>query len=309
MSQTKIQAKISLAAGRHDAPDRATERTAFGRVLRDLRTARRISQLELGLRAEVSARHISFLETGRARPSRDMVARLAVSLGLPLRDRNLMLTSAGFAERYRRSTLEDPVMTQIRQALQLMLDKHEPWPALVFDASWTVVDASRGARRLIGWLLGGAGADAPGLEAAQDAPMGGSPINFLELLLEGGALADVIENWEEVLAESVERVRREVDAGLAPPEVERLMRSAEARPEVRAATARLESGRTLDTASVAGAPIIPVRFAKDGVRLAFFTTITTFGTPQDVTLQELRIESFFPADAATRAWCEGNGGA
>lgn len=257
--------------------------TAFGRKLREFRQSARLSQLELGLRANVSARHISFMETGRAQPSREMVLQLARTLDVPLRDHNLLLTAAGFSERFRESKLDGEEMAAVRQALDLMLKKQEPWPALVFNSRWDLMAVNGAAQRLMGWLFGG----------APPATGGGS---FLELILTP-AMAALVENWSEVVSESIARIRREVDAGLAHPDVERMLAAAVREPAVRDALDGV--GDPPD-----GAPLVPVVFRKDGERLAFFTTVTTFGTPQDITLQELRIESFFPADADTDAWLD-----
>lgn len=260
----------------------------FGSLLRTFRTSARLSQLELGLRANVSARHISFIETGKARPSREMVGQLATTLDLPLRDRNLLLTAAGFAERYRESDLSDPELTEIRQALELILEKQEPWPAIVFDARWTIVQANPAAGKLVGWLLGPAA-------AALSAPDAPAP-SFFELLF-AEPLRSLIENWAQVAAHSLDRVRREVDSGVAPPDLAAQLEAALALPEVQRA---LEQ----EAVHLPGTPLLPAIFSRDGERLSFYSTVTTFGTPQDITLQELRIESFFPADAATRAWLE-----
>ena len=206
----------------------AATHPVFGRMLRDYRQAARLSQLELGLRANVSARHISFIETGRARPSREMVTLLASTLDVPLRDRNLLLTAAGFAERFRESDLNDDEIADVRRALELMLKKQEPWPSMVFDARWNLLIANAAAQRVMGWLL--AGQSAP--------PPGGS---YLELLL-SDALADVIENWSEVVAHSVARIRREVAAGTAHPDVVAYLDRISTEPAVQRAVAEPRRG-------------------------------------------------------------------
>lgn len=257
--------------------------SAFGRKLREYRQSARLSQLELGLRANVSARHISFIETGRAQPSREMVLQLARTLDVPLRDHNLLLTAAGFSERFRESRLDGEEMAAVRQALDLMLSKQEPWPALVFNSRWDLMAANQAAHRLVGWLFDGA-------------PPVGDGESFLEVML-APEMAALIENWSEVVSETIARIRREVDGGLAHPDVEAELAAAMREPSLRAA---LDGGGE----APAGAPLVPVVFRKDGLRLAFYTTVTTFGTPQDITLQELRIECFFPADAATGTWLD-----
>lgn len=267
-------------------PVRTSRRPAassFGRRLREFRDAARLSQLELGFRANVSARHISFLETGRARPSREMIANLARTLELPLRDHNLLMTAAGFSETYRQSDLSAPELAEVRRALDLLLEKHEPWPALVFNARWDLLSANGAAAHLMGWLLGSV-PTAPGHGAA----------NFFDLVF-APPFIDVTENWPELVAHATERVRREVEAGAGDTSLSERLEAALARPEVQAAL-RAHAG------AIPTAPLLPAVFRKDGVRLAFYTTITTFGTPQDITLQEIRIECLFPADEATRTW-------
>jgi len=256
----------------------------FGRLLKDSRAIQRVSQMELGLRANVSARHISFLETGRSRPTRSMVLQLARALDMPLRDQNLLLSAAGFASRFRQSALTEPEMAPVRRALDLMLQKHDPWPALVFDRRWMLVQTNTGGARLFAALFGN-----------QAAALSEAPIGFLDLLIHNPIMRQVIENWDEIVAHSVARVRREADAGLAPDEVADTLHRAEADPEVRRALASHSDQEP-------GAPLVPVILNTGAVRLSFFTTITTFGTPQDITAQELRLEQFFPMDAETEAW-------
>lgn len=254
----------------------------FGRLLRDWRGAKRLSQLELGLEANVSARHISFLETGRAQPSREMVLILGRSLDLPMREQNLLLLAAGFAGRFTESALDAPALEQTRRALRFMLDKHEPWPAMVLDGRWHMVMRNAATDRLLALIL------PPGAMA------GDGPQDMLQFMLTPGLLASVVENWEEVMAESVARLRRERDAGSAHPDVDAFLAEIETGADYRRVVARSRE-------HAAGAPLVPVVFRVPDGRLAFFSTIATFGTPQDVTLQELKIECFYPADKASEA--------
>lgn len=263
---------------------RAVDAPPYGRLLKDRRRAQRISQLALGLRANVSARHISFLETGRSRPTRAMVLQLARALDVPLRDQNLMLGAAGFAGQFRQSDLSAPEMARVKRALDLMLAKHEPWPALVFDAHWMLVQANRGGGTMLGALFGD-----------EAAAMADAPVSFLEVLLYSPVLRRAIENWNEIAAHSLSRIRREVDAGLAPDDVAAILRQADEDPAIRMAVG---AGHAHDP----GAPLLPVIMNTGVVRLSFFSTVTTFGTPQDITAQELRIEHFFPMDQATEDW-------
>jgi len=169
----------------------------FGTHLKDWRRARRLSQLDLALMADVSARHVSFLETGRARPSRDMVLRLARTLEVPLKERNDLLSAAGFAPAYRARDLSDAELTPLRHAIEHLLAGHDPYPAYVLDRTWDLVDANVGARRLLGGLL------------PADAPADARP-NMVRLLLKPGPLRDAMVNWDEVARLTLLRLRREV---------------------------------------------------------------------------------------------------
>ena len=261
------------------ATQQTSEPTRFGRVLRDWRSNRRVSQLELGLMANVSARHISFLETGRSQPSREMVLMLARSLNLPMREQNLLLLAAGFAGQFAESGLDAPALEQTRRALRYMLDKHEPWPALVLDGRWQAVMRNSAADRLLALLLPDGG------------PPADQPLDMLRFMTTPGLLAAVIENWEEVLIESVVRLRRERDAGAAHPDVDAFLEQIESDPAYRDVIAH--------SRATPAAPLVSVVFKLPQGPVAFFSTIATFGTPQDVTLQELKIECFYPADEAT----------
>lgn len=249
-----------------------------GSILKQWRGLRGLSQLELAHDANTSARHLSFVETGRARPSREMVQRFAEALDMPLRERNALLTAAGFAALYRERPLDDDAMAQARRALELILKAHEPFPAVIMSRTWDLVAANQAAGRLMAWL--GAG----------NAPAG-TPPNVLRLLLHPDGLRPHIADWETAAASLISRARREngpagdeameslLDEVLAYPGVPRKWRAPDFEAEV--------------------LPLLPLTFEKDGVRSSWFTTIATFGTPQDITLQELRIESFFPADEET----------
>lgn len=257
----------------------------FGALLRHWREARRISQLDLALQAEVSSKHVSFLETGRNRPSREMVLRLTQAMDVPLRDRNLLLHAAGFAPAYRESAIDAPAVEQADEALRRILEQQEPYPALVIDADWTLLRRNRAAAALGEVFL-------PGGPAAG--------FNVLELLFSTNGLQPFVVNWEELSAMLMMRIWRE---SLAPGgKGHSLFESLQAMPATpgnwRELAARMPSGPTVDMV-----------LEKGSERFAFFTTVTTFGTPLDVTLQELRIESYFPADDATRdrcrAWANG----
>lgn len=245
----------------------------LGDLLRHWRRVRRMSQLDLAIEAQTTARYVSFVETGRASPSREMVGRLALALDVPLRERNGLLVAAGYAPRYANRPLDDDGLRQVNAALELMLAQHEPYPAVVMDPAWTVLRSNAGARRLFGGLL--------------DPRPIPSPANVLELILEPGPVRDAVLNWEPVAATLLARVRREAIGGVVSPAV----------------AARLT---TPDVAEVRAEPVLDVRFRFAGRTVAFFSLLTTVGAPVDVTSQELRIEAFFPADDETREfWVSG----
>lgn len=251
-----------------------------GRLLRQWRGVRRRSQLALALDAGVSARHLSFVESGRAAPSRDMVLRLAAALDVPLRERNPLLLAAGFAPVYRESDLAAPELGAARRALDLILAHQEPYPAVVMNPRWEVVAANGAAGHFFGQFV-----DLDGYP---------TPLNVLRLMFDPKGVRPFVVNWDEVAAALVERARREAVGGIPDEQIERLL--AEIAP------AGLASSASTSGSSVLSAPpFIPVRFRVGGAVMSFFSTVTTLGTPQDVTLQELRIECFFPADQDTDA--------
>jgi transcriptional regulator with XRE-family HTH domain len=265
----------------HRAQGAAAEGTAgqVGPLLRRWRQTRRRSQLDLALDADVSSRHLSFVETGRAQPSREMVLRLADALAVPLRERNALLLAAGYAPAYRETGLEAAEMAQARQAVEFILAQQEPYPAIVVDRHWNLLLANAAAQRFLARLL-------------PAAPAG--PANAMRLIFDPDGVRPFVENWEEVAAHLIERVHR--DAAAAPPDeaTESLLRELLAYPGIPAHWHAPQLDR-------APAPFLTVVYRKGDLRLSVFSTITTFGTPQDVTLQEMRIECFFPADEPTRA--------
>ncbi len=254
-------------------------RSDVGALLRHWRAARRLSQLDLALQAEVSSRHLSFVETGKAKPSREMVTRLAEALEVPLRDRNELLVAAGYAPLYRQTALTEVDLAQARQAMELILKQQEPYPAVVVDRHWNLLQANGGASRLMGLVLGGALPDH----------------NLLRLVFRPDALRPHIVNWEEVAGDMIRRVHQE-SAGLHSPEIRELIDCVLAFPGV----PRSWHG---DQLAAPAAPLLTVVFRAAGRELRFFSTITTFGTPRDITLEELRIECSYPADEATALAC------
>jgi transcriptional regulator with XRE-family HTH domain len=245
----------------------------LGDQIREWRQLRRRSQMDLALDAEISTRHLSFIETGRSRPSRDMVLLIADHLDVPLRERNAMLLAAGFAPVYSERSLDDPELAAARSAIEIVLRGHEPYPALAVDRHWNLVAANRA----VGPLMAIA---APELLTP--------PINVLRLSLHPRGLAPQILNLAEWRAHILERLKRQV-AATADTGLQELL------DELKAYPAPDGSGSIGDIGGV----VIPLRQMSPVGELSFFSTTTVFGTPMDVTLSELAIESFFPADAAT----------
>ncbi len=247
---------------------------SFGEQLRGWRRMRRMSQLDLALDAEISSRHLSFVETGRSRPSRDMVLRLARTLDLPLRARNALLVAAGLAPQFPERSLDDPELAPARRAIDRLLQAHEPYPALAVDRRWHMVAANAAVTPLLSIV-------APSLLEP--------PVNVLRVSLHPEGLAPSIVNLGEWKAHLIGRLREQHaasgDAGLLG-----LIGELEAYPAP-------EGGPTADYGGI----FVPLVLDLGGRRLSFLSTTTVFGTPVDVTLSEIAIEAFFPADAETAA--------
>jgi transcriptional regulator with XRE-family HTH domain len=255
-----------------------TQTQSVGDLLREWRQRRRMSQLDLSLEAEISTKHLSFLETGRSQPSREMVLNLAERLEVPLRERNVLLVAAGYAPVFRERKLEDPALQAARKAMDLVLAGHEPYPALAVDRHWTLVAANAAVGRLIG------GADPSLLRP---------PVNVLRLSLHPKGLAPAIANLAEWRAHLLHRLRQQIEVS-ADPVLSELMAELSAYPVPHAHTPPRPSRET-DYGSV----VVPLQMTTPNGVLSFFSTTTVFGTPLDITLSELALESFYPADAAT----------
>ena len=245
----------------------------IGDHLREWRRIRRMSQLDLALDAEISSRHLSFLETGRARPSREMVLRLSEQLDMPMRERNLMLTAAGFAPLFGERSLDDPEMAGARRAIDLILAGHEPWPALAVDRHWNLIAANRGIAPLL------AGVD----------PMLLDKPNVMRLALHPQGLAPRILNLGEWRHHLISRLKRQAQAA-GDADLDRLVAELEDYPAPPASDARPE-----DLGGIA----VPLKLLAGAGCLSSLSPTTIFGTAQDVTLSELTLETFFPADEAT----------
>jgi transcriptional regulator with XRE-family HTH domain len=256
-----------------------TGQRPVGELLREWREIRRVSQLNLGLDADVSARHISFIETGRSTPSRAMVLRLAHCLDIPLRERNLLLISAGFAPVYPESSLDDPELGAIAQAIDMVLRGHEPYPAIAIDRHWNLVSANRAVPLLL-----------EDVEQEVLTP----PVNVLRLSLHPDGLARRAIELDQWRAHLFALLRRQI-ARTADPFLRELLDELRSYPggsDVSLADPPVRS-------NVAGGLVIPFRIQTSLGVLSFFSTTTVFGTASDVTISELAIESFFPADEQT----------
>jgi transcriptional regulator with XRE-family HTH domain len=244
----------------------------FGVILREWRSARHLSQLALALKSGVSQRHLSFVESGRAKPSREMVLTLAAALDLPLRARNELLASAGFAPVYPERGLDAQAMQTAREALERILAHQEPYPAMVLDRSWNIIMRNKANERIVSRFVSPAALAEP---------------NFLRLMFSPTGMRPRIKSWRSTGAYLIARLRREASAAPGSPS-ETLLR--ELQPH--APPIYIESDGVM--------PTTPLEIQlDDGVVLRLFNTLTTFGTPQDITLEELRVEMSFPADPAS----------
>jgi transcriptional regulator with XRE-family HTH domain len=264
-------------SAQHTASD---GRLTVGDLLRYWRGVRGASQLALASEAMTTPRYVSFIETGRSQPSRQMVVRLARALDVPLRERNALLVAAGYAPLYTEAPLDGPELDRVGAALGALLDQHEPFPAVVMDRGWDVLRANAGAVRLFGSLLAPASLPAPA--------------NVLRLIIEPGPVRDAVANWDEVVPALLDRARREAVGGVLDPTTAALVAGLRSRPDV---------ARLLAAPGTSGpsAPVVDVAIHWGADLLRFFSLVTTVGTPVDVTAQELRLEVFVPSDDATRA--------
>ena len=249
----------------------------FGAHLRHWRQHRRLSQLDLAMDAAISTRHLSFVETGRSVPSREMVLRLSERLDIPLRERNTLLVAAGYAPMYRERALDDPALSPARQAVELILKSHEPYPAIAIDRHWNLIAANS----VVPHLLAG----------VTDAALLQPPMNVLRLSLHPHGLAPQIANLAQWRAHLFERVRHQIAASADPTLVD-LLEELQAYPR--------PAGTDLHLDGEHPGVVMPFRFTTPQGVLSFISTITIFGNPVDVTLQELAMETFFPADDFTR---------
>ncbi|GAA3241790.1 helix-turn-helix transcriptional regulator [Pseudonocardia petroleophila] len=251
--------------------------SAFGSLLRDWRQRRRLTQLDLGIAADVSARHLSFLETGRSRPSREMVLHLSEELDVPLRGRNELMIAAGYAPAYTHHGLDDAELSEVRGSLQRILDGHAPYPALLVDGAWNMLAANSAVGLLVDLV---------------DPALLTPPVNVLRASLHPKGLARHVDDLEDYAAHLVSRVRRQAERS--------------ATTGLRALLGELVGycrDQGLDpTAQPRDRIVLPLRLRHPDGELTLFSTIAVLGAPLDVTLDEVAIESFFPADDATAAY-------
>jgi transcriptional regulator with XRE-family HTH domain len=246
--------------------------------LRQWRALRRQSQLTLALGAGISARHLSFIEGGRARASRNTILRLGEALELPFRERNELLLAGGFAPAYRETPLSDPEMRMARFAIERLMEQQEPYPAVTLDRYWNVLGSNGATRRLLAALLG------PVPAKTED--------NLLRMMFDPELLQPHVANWPDVALGLLQRAQRETTGGVLDAKSQRLVE------ELRAFPGTPHDAAGQDPAAFAS-PFFAVEFAAEGGLLRFTSVLVTLGTPQDVTLQEIRIEIFQPVDAYT----------
>ncbi len=253
----------------------------IGQLIKQWRERRRLSQLSLAVDAEISTRHLSFIETGRSQPSREMVLLLARALDVPPRGRNDLLTAAGYAPVYRETALDAPQMANVKRALDFTLRQQEPFPALVVDGHWNLMMTNQGAQRLMARFV-----------SPEDvAAVPGRP-NAMRLFYHPRGMRPYIVNWEATAAALIQWLHRDLARGIGDDETRQLLAELLSYPDVPQKWHHLD----LD---IAPAPYLAVEMRKGDFHVKFFSTLASLGVPYDITLHELRVECFFPADAAS----------
>jgi transcriptional regulator with XRE-family HTH domain len=267
-------------------PERKTPQNELGALLRHWRDMRGVSQLDLSFNAGVSQRHISFVESGRSVPSRQMLLDLAQALDIPLRERNTLLLAAGYAPMFADGAWNAQEMQSVTKALGRMLRQHEPFPALVMDRYWNVLMTNESAPRFFNCFID---------MAAREGPR-----NMLHLIFDPDGMRPFVADWQAVANSLIQRVYRESVGRVVDDQTHELLAALRAYPDVQ--TDLSVSSNAVGTGSAAaGTPVIPIGFVKDGKVLNYFSMVATVGTPQSVAAQELRIECMFPADDETEA--------
>ncbi|MYM28731.1 helix-turn-helix domain-containing protein [Duganella sp. CY15W] len=253
----------------------------IGGLLREWRLSRRLSQLDLALQTDISSRHLSYLENGKSRPSREMIVRLTETLAVPLRERNKLFIAGGYAPVYPETPIDTPKLAQMRFAIEAMLAQQEPYPAFLLNRHWDILMANQAAIKLNRYMMDG-----------RDS----KHRNMLHLIFDPDDLRPAIDNWEDVAGNLLRHLHNEVAAVPSDLKARQLLEAVLAYPGVPRHWRQRDLG-------AAPAPILTTAFRKGEMRISFFSTITTFGTPRDVTLDELHVESCFPTDDTTAAFC------
>lgn len=251
----------------------------LGVLLREWRTIRRMSQLDLSLEASVSARHISYIETGKSEPSREMIIRLADTLDMPLRERNTLFMAAGYAPEYPERDLGDPVLEPVRNALTFILDHQEPYPAFILNRYWDILLKNRAAVRIGSFLFDGS-----------------KHTNMIRRFFDPADLRGVVDNWEVVARDLIRHLHDAIVTVPSDTKMRSLLNEALSYPGVPSLWGKRVPGSKPP-------PVLTTNFRKGNTELRFFSTIAIFGTSRDVTVDELRIECAFPADDATAEHC------
>ncbi len=269
-----------------------TQTSPFGHLLKSWRGARKLSQLDLAVEADVSQRHLSFLESGRSQPSREMILQLAEALDIPLRERNTLLCSAGFAALYRERDLNGDEMKPVRQALEMTLKHHDPYPAIVVNRDWDMLMSNAAADRMYSML-----GDPEEIWNKVDP---GGKHNVMRYTFHPEGMQPYISNWDQAARHMLNRLQREVATEPGDSPLKELYHEIRQYPGVPDANASIWHSPP--------PPIMPVELSMGGMTIKTFTMISSFGTAQDVTTDELRIETFFPADDFTENLLKQMGG-
>jgi transcriptional regulator with XRE-family HTH domain len=248
----------------------------LGELLRYWRQERGKSQLDLSFDTGISQRHLSFVESGRSAPSRDFLSIVSDALNIPLRERNVLLLASGYAPQYSEQSMDAEQMAIVTRAIDRMLQQHEPHPALVLDRHWNVVRTNEAAPRFFGSFI--------------DLEKRPKPRGLLDLMFDPEGMRPFVEEWEKVAAGLLQRVRREAVGQVLDAELQELLKRLQKYPGVTG----------LKTSVAPQSPILPIVFRRDNQRFSYFSLITTVGTPQCITAQELRVECMFPTDAEGR---------
>jgi transcriptional regulator with XRE-family HTH domain len=241
-------------------------------LLRYWRQERGKSQLDLSMDTGISQRHLSFVESGRSAPSRDFLSTVSDALNIPLRERNVLLLASGFAPQYSEQSLDAEQMAIVTGAIGRMLQQHEPHPALVLDRNWNLVRTNEAAPRFFGSFV--------------NLEMRPKPRNLLDLMFDPAGMRPFVEDWERVAAGLLQRVRREAVGQVVNAELQKLLRRLREYPGVAG----------LKPSLAPQSPVLPITFRRGNERFSYFSLITTVGTPQCITAQELRVECMFPSD-------------